>query len=67
MNLYCSPIELRDIKRKISSGEIKKISELQIELMLMSYNAIMMNKTNTTVYEDATHFQGQLRENVQVT
>ncbi|XP_050531034.1 MATH and LRR domain-containing protein PFE0570w-like isoform X2 [Daktulosphaira vitifoliae] len=65
-NVIDSPLELKDVKRKIEAEEIKNIDELQINLMLMSFNAIMFNPTNSTVSNDATSLQFELKYNCQL-
>jgi len=60
------PVELKDIKKKINSGEISRLSQLQVTLLLMSYNAIMTNSTNSIVCNDATSFQAELLENCRI-
>lgn len=57
---------MQDIKRKINSGEINNLAELQINLMLISYNAIMMNRSDNISFNDATNFQAGLFDECQV-
>ncbi|CAI6358025.1 unnamed protein product [Macrosiphum euphorbiae] len=54
------PIEARDIKRKIATGEIRNLAELQVNLLLLSYNALMINRSDSIVFNDAINFQSDL-------
>lgn len=63
---FHSPVELMEIKKKINSGEITKMSQLQINLLLISYNACMLNKSNSTIFAEITNFQSELLKNCQV-
>lgn len=63
---FYSPVELMEIKKKINSGEITKMSQLQINLLLISYNACMLNKSNSTIFAEITNFQSELLKNCQV-
>jgi len=63
LSIVKSPVELKDIKKKIGSGEIKKIGDLQVHLLMMSYNAIMINRSDTIVFSDAANFQTELKDN----
>ncbi|KAL4103616.1 hypothetical protein QTP88_018977 [Uroleucon formosanum] len=56
------PVESRDIKRKIAAGEITNITELQLNLLMLSYNALMINKSSSVVYSDASNFQFDLQK-----
>lgn len=60
--LFYSPVESRDIKRKIAAGEITNITELQLNLLMLSYNALMINKSSSVVYSDASNFQFDLQK-----
>ncbi|CAI6356248.1 unnamed protein product [Macrosiphum euphorbiae] len=57
------PIEARGIKRKIATGEIGNLAELQVNLLLLAFNAQMINRTDSIVFNDATHFQTDLHDN----
>lgn len=37
-----------------------KISELHLNLMMMSFNAIMINRSDNTVFDDASNFQADI-------
>lgn len=57
------PVELKDIKKKICTGEITKIGDIQMHLLVMSYNAVMINRSDTIVFNDAANFQTDLKDN----
>lgn len=59
-------MDLRAIKRKIAAGEITRIGDLQISLLILSYNALMINRSDTIVFSDASNFQSDLVEDCQV-
>jgi len=60
--IICSrstPLELRDIKENIDSGEILDIPDLQVKLFLMCINTIMLNvnkSSSAVIADDATNF-----------
>jgi len=62
-SLFYRPVELKDIKKKICTGEITKIGDIQMHLLVMSYNAIMINRSDTIVFNDAANFQTDLKDN----
>jgi len=64
--LFYSPVESQDIKRKIAAGEITNLTELQLNLLILSYNALMINRSDSIVFSDATKFQFDLQNNCQV-
>lgn len=64
--IFHSPIALRDIKKKIATGQIKTITQLQIDLLIMSFNAVLINASDTIVFSDATDLQSDLYTNCQV-
>ncbi|XP_029341466.1 uncharacterized protein LOC100162654 isoform X2 [Acyrthosiphon pisum] len=57
------PVESRDIKRKIAAGEITNLTELQLNLLILSYNALMINSSDSIIYSDASNFQFDLQNN----
>lgn len=65
-DLFCSPVELRDTKKKIACGQITTLDQLKVELMTLSNNALMINKSSTSVFSHATNFLSNLIEDCQV-
>ncbi|XP_060875908.1 MATH and LRR domain-containing protein PFE0570w-like [Metopolophium dirhodum] len=59
------PVESRDIKRKIAAGEITNLTELQLNFLILSYNTIMINRSDSIVVRDASKFQYELQNNCQ--
>lgn len=51
---------MQDIRKRVNSGEMAKISDLQINLMMMSFNAIMINRSDNAVFNDASNFQADI-------
>lgn len=65
-SFFYSPMLLKDIKSKIETTEIGSIEELQLNLMLMSYNTVMTNPAGTSSVKEATDLQVQLKYNCRV-
>ncbi|XP_027853745.2 reticulocyte-binding protein homolog 2a-like isoform X2 [Aphis gossypii] len=56
------PIKLKEIKKKITTGKIKNINELQFNLVMWSYNAQMIKRSDNIVFSEASNFQYELEE-----
>ncbi|XP_015374157.1 PREDICTED: uncharacterized protein LOC107169056 [Diuraphis noxia] len=61
-NVLKCPVDLREIKRKITSSEITRLGELQISLLMMSFNAAMINHSTSIVNSDASDFQMDIKK-----
>lgn len=57
---------MREIKRKITLGVITNLGELQLSLLMMSFNALMINQSTSIVNSDVLNFQLDLKTSIQV-
>lgn len=62
LNIVKFPIKLKEIKKKITTGQIKNINELQFNLLMWSYNAQMIKRSDNVVFSEASNFQYELEE-----
>ncbi|XP_050426207.1 uncharacterized protein LOC126836656 isoform X2 [Adelges cooleyi] len=60
-HVHNSPLDLKEVKKKIDLGDIRSLDELQLNLMLMSFNAVMLNPSYSTICNDATSLQVELK------
>ncbi|XP_022166253.1 reticulocyte-binding protein 2 homolog a-like isoform X2 [Myzus persicae] len=59
------PVDLHDINRFIISGQLIRLGDLMVNLMVLSYNAAMMNKSTSIISRRAYRFQLDLKKKYQ--
>lgn len=64
--LFCRPMDLSSIKRRLSKGHIQSLIQFQRDLMLMFQNAVMYNSFNHHVHRMAMEMQGEVLEQLQM-
>lgn len=64
--MYCRPLELEDIKKKIDAGDIFKVSHLQIEFMMLAFNVRFNTQSHTALYDEIIIFQSNFEESCRV-
>ncbi|XP_049643317.1 bromodomain-containing protein 8-like [Suncus etruscus] len=60
------PMDLTSLKRNLSKGRIRTITQFQRDLMLMFQNAVMYNDSDHHVYHMAVEMQQEVLEQIQV-
>lgn len=64
--LFCRPIDLSTIKKRIETGELRTTVEFQRDLLLMFQNAIMYNNSRSLVYKMASIMQNECLQHIEV-
>lgn len=60
--MFCSPIQLKEIKKNITTGKIKSTNELQFNLVLWAYNVQIMKSSDNIVFSEASNFLSEVEE-----
>lgn len=66
LSVFCRPMDLTSIKRRLSKGHIQSVMQFQCDLMLMFQNAVMYNSSNHHVFHVAVEMQREVLEQLQV-
>lgn len=64
--VFCRPMDLTSIKRRLSKGQIQSMVQFQRDLMLMFQNAVMYNSFNHHVHHMAMEMQREVLEQLQM-
>lgn len=66
LSVFCRPMDLSSIKRRLSKGHIQSVMQFQCDLMLMFQNAVMYNSSDHHVFHVAVEMQREVLEQLQV-
>jgi len=64
--VFCRPMDLTSIKRRLSKGHIRSMVQFQRDLMLMFQNAVMYNSFNHQVHHMAAEMEREVLEQLQM-
>lgn len=64
---FCNrPLNLKSIRNQIHVGSIRSIGDIQRNLMVLSYNNVMLNRSSSTNFSDTSKFQEKVFSNMNV-
>uniref|UniRef100_A0A8C0FSL5 Bromodomain-containing protein 8 n=1 Tax=Bubo bubo TaxID=30461 RepID=A0A8C0FSL5_BUBBB len=66
LSMFCRPMDLTSIKRRLTKGHIQSMAQFQRDLMLMFQNAVMYNSFNHHVHRMAMEMQREVLEQLQM-